>query len=98
MTDGLIVRKPFAIRLVKGQKCSEFRRKPLPKNKINTPIYILNQGKILGTVIFMYSQEIRWKIYKWVVLPNGFEYFDPPKRYKHKNGAVIWIKDVEVID
>lgn len=91
--NGLIVKEPFATQLVTGKKVSEFRTRPLPKHKIDETVYILNKGKVLGTVIFMGSQKMG-NLFKWLVLES--KQFIPPKKYIHKQGCVIWIKDVEV--
>jgi len=92
--NGLIVKEPFATQLVTGKKLTEFRTKPLPNDRIDESVYILNKGKILGTVIFMSSEKMG-NLYKWLVLES--KQFIPPKKYIHKNGCIIWIKDVEVI-
>ena len=83
--DGLIVKMPFARRLVKGFKINEIRSTPLPKNKIDKKIYILNSKKILGTVIFLGSKPIGNGYYQWMVLQANE--FIPPKNYKHKKNT-----------
>ncbi len=97
--NGLIVKEPFATQLVTGKKLTEFRTKPLPNDRIDESIYILNKGKILGTVTFMGSEKMG-NLYKWLVLESKefpVKFGVKPMRYKHKQGCVIWIKDVEVI-
>lgn len=92
--DGLIVKEPFATQLVKGTKHTEFRSKPLPKLKTNVKVFILNKGKVLGYVIFgsdEYDEENN--IYLWDVIE--YKEFSPYMNYKHKNGCVIWINNVE---
>ncbi len=93
--DGLIVKEPFASQLVKGDKDIEYRSKPLPKLKKNVKIFILNKGFVKGIVVF-YDDEYDEddKIYKWKVLYS--KEFSPYLTYKHKNGCVIWINDVEI--
>ena len=67
--NGLIVKEPFATQLVTGKKLTEFRTKPLPNDRIDESIYILNKGKILGTVTFMGSEKMG-NLYKWLVLES----------------------------
>lgn len=95
LMDGLIVKEPFATQLVSGEKKFEYRKKPLPKNKIGQMILILNKGKVKGFVVF--SGQIHDKknnIYHYIV--SGSTQFYDGATYKHKNGCVIWINDVEV--
>lgn len=95
--DGLIVKQPYARRLVSGSKKIEYRTTKLPRNKINRDVYILTTAKsgrkILGTVMFT----------KCVETEDGYEWhaqfpvkFDHTKEYVSKFGAVIWINNVEV--
>ncbi len=93
--DGLIVKEPFATQLVTGEKKFEYRKKPLPKNKIGEMIFILNKGTVKGFVVF--SGQIHDKknnIYHYIVSAST-QFYDGIT-YKHKNGCVIWINDVEV--
>jgi len=97
LADGLIVKEPFARRLVSGNKKTEFRSKPLPKNKTNVKIYILNSGNVKGYVIFSgatYDEDN--EIYKYHISESGK--FSPEPRYKHKFGCVIWINNVELLN
>ncbi len=97
MTDGLIVKEPFARRLVSGNKKIEFRSKPLPRNKTNVEIFVLNNGNVKGYVVFSgatYDKDN--KIYKYSISKSAK--FSPELKYKHKLGCIIWINDVELID
>ena len=93
--DGLIVKEPYATQLVTGKKDVEYRSTPLPKNKYHKKVYILNKGNILGEVIFNDEDYYDDNDREWFV--SYHKQYNPPLKYKHKNGCVIWIKDVEVI-
>ena len=93
--DGLIVKEPYATQLVQGKKRTEFRSKSLPENKQNKKIFILNKGLVKGYVIFdkqKYDDDDQ--IYRWHVSES--KEYSPYMFYKHKNGCVIWINDVEI--
>ena len=93
--DGLIVKEPFATQLVRGEKDIEFRSTPLPKSKTKVKIFILNKGFVKGIVVFydcVYDEDD--EIYKWKVLYA--KEFSPYMNYKHKNGCIIWINNVEI--
>ena len=93
--DGLIVEEPFATQLVIGQKDIEYRTKPLPLTKHGVKVFILNQGFVKGFVVFgNYSYDEDSKIFKWNVVES--KEFSPYLKYKHKNGCVVWINDVEI--
>ena len=97
MPDGLIVKEPYATMLVRGRKKYEIRTKPLPANKTNVKILILCRGIVKGYVMFdsqLYNEDD--EIFKWHVYKYG-EYI-PKKKYRYKNGTVIWLNNVEVSD
>lgn len=95
MMDGLIVKEPFATQLVTGKKKYEYRSKPLPKNKTNVSVLILNKGRVLGYVNFDYDKyDEDDEIHKWHV--DEYKQFSPYMKYKHKNGCIIWINDVDI--
>lgn len=95
--DGLIVKEPFALQLVTGKKDVEYRSTPLPKNKTDRTILILNGKFAIGSVTFggqwhdVYSQSYRWFVIR-------HKQFSPYMKYNHKNGCVIWINDVDLIE
>ena len=93
--DGLIVKQPFAKKLVRGIKEYEYRSKPLPKMKTNVKILILNSGNVLGYVVFD-GDDFEDGLYKWHVLES--KEFSPYMKYRHKNGCVIWINNVDVFE
>lgn len=91
---GLIVKQPFADKLVDGSKVREYRSTALPRHLINEKVFILNKGNILGTVRFVFDKKSN-NGHIWVC--SKAEKFASPLKYKHKNGCIIWIKDVEII-
>ena len=95
--DGLIVKKQFAMKLVRGFKKKEFRKTSLPKNKINTQVLILTPQKdggiAVGTVIFTGQKKISEQNYEWFV-GHSIEY-DRIWKYVKKFGCQIWMKNVE---
>ena len=90
--DGLIVKEPFATQLVKGEKDIEYRSTSLPENKRLIDVFILNKGRVLGTVMF--DNTFSDDKYEWSVVKH--KQFSPYMKYKHKNGCIIWINDVEI--
>lgn len=93
--DGLIVKEPFATQLVTGKKIYEYRSKPLPKNKTNVKVFILNKGRVLGYVVFDDCDSDDGEYY-WHV--SECKAFSPYMKYNHKNGCIIWINDVEIFE
>ncbi len=95
MTDGLIIKQPYADQIMNKEKLVEYRVKKLPDDKIYKDVYILSEGKILGTASFDKCDE--WK--------DGFEWhirrvnkFPQPKKYIHPKGARVWIREVVMSD
>lgn len=95
--DGLIVRQPYAQQLVEGKKKKEFRSSKLPKNKRNTPVYIMTplsqDGVILGQVTFVHDHD-NGETHEWVA-KNPVKY-EKPLPYKQKFGCVVWQNNVGV--
>jgi len=92
LTDGLIVKQPYADEIMSGEKTVEYRVKKLPEDKIFIDIYILSEGHILGTANFddcIQSDDGRyeWHIRRVSKLPQ-------PLRYIHPKGARVWIREV----
>ena len=48
--DGLIVNQPYADLIIKGEKTWELRNRKPPANKINSEIFLLSKGNMLGTI------------------------------------------------
>lgn len=93
--DGLIVKEPYATQLVTGAKKYEYRSQPLSRHKKHRRVFILNKGRVLGTVVFdkdSYNKDDN--IYKWHVLES--KQFSPYMKYQHKKGCIIWINDVDI--
>ncbi len=92
MTDGLIVKQPYANEIINGDKTIEYRAKALPDAKRFIDIYILSGGKILGTANFdtcVISEDGK---YEWHI--RRVHKFDEPKPYIHPKGARVWILGV----
>jgi len=93
--DGLIVNEPYATELVTGKKDIEYRSTKLPKNKIGKKILILNGKFAIGYVVFAGEyHNLKDNQYYWHVQEHKM--FSPFLKYKHKNGCIIWINDVDV--
>lgn len=93
MTDGLIVKEPYATQLVTGKKNVEFRSKPLPKYKTNVKIFILNGGFVKGYVVFSHNDIDDYGRHMYHV--SEHKQFSPYMKYKHKNGCIVWINNVD---
>ena len=92
MTDGLIVKQPYANEIMNGEKTIEYRAKALPDDKRFIDVYILSKGHILGTASFddcVQSEDGRyeWHIRRVRKLPQ-------PIKYIHPKGARVWIRGV----
>ncbi len=91
MTDGLIVKQPYANEIINGEKTVEYRAKKLPDDKRFIDVYILSEGHILGTVSFDKCDEFKdgfeWHIRRVSKLPQ-------PIKYIHPKGARVWIREV----
>ena len=48
--DGLIVNQPYANLIIDGKKKWELRTRKPPTDKINSEVYLLSAGKMLGTI------------------------------------------------
>jgi len=97
MMDGLIVKQPFATKIVKGRKKFEYRRTKIPLKKIGQTVFILTTqkdgGRIVGQATF-YPSNVSDK--QWRVIDPMI--FTKPPKYKIKSGCVIWMNDVICID
>lgn len=97
MTDGLIVKQPFATQIVKGKKKFEYRKTRIPPEKIGKTVFILtpqrDDGKIIGQATFYPSNigETTWRIIDPLI-------FTKSPKYKIKSGCVIWMNDVICLD
>lgn len=50
LKNGLIVKQPFADKIVNGEKTWEIRSRIAPRTKINKEILLLSAGYVLGTI------------------------------------------------
>ena len=91
MTDGLIVKQPYADEIMSGEKVAEYRVKKLPEDKYYVDVYILSGGHILGTVSFDKCDEFK-DGFEWHV--RKVEKLSRPVRYIHPKGARVWIREV----
>jgi len=91
MTDGLIIRQPYADQIMNGEKRIEYRKKKLPDDKRFIDVYVLSEGHVLGTVSFdnCFDNE---NGYSWHIRRHSK--FPEPKRYIHPKGARVWIRGV----
>lgn len=96
MMNGLIVKQPFATKLVTGKKKLEYRKTAIPKKKIGESVYILSPKKdgckIVGEATFYPSNKGKttWRVIDPIQYSGELT-------YKSKIGCIIWINDVEVI-
>ena len=94
--NGLIIKEPYATKIVTGKKKLEYRKTPIPKKKIGETVYILTPKKdgckIVGQATFYPSNqgETTWRVIDPIKI-------DEDITYKPKSGCVIWINNVEEI-
>lgn len=90
---GLIVREPWASQIVEGQKPVEYRSRP---TNIRGRIGIIagGSGTVIGEVTLTdcrLPDDAEPEDYGWEwVLSNPIKY-PQPRKYKHPNGAVVWV-------
>lgn len=94
MTDGLIVKQPYADEIISGVKTMEYRRKKLPDDKYYIDVYILNEGNILGTASFDKCLDGIDGTFSWHI--RRVSKFPEPIKYIHPKGARSWVRDVVV--
>ena len=91
MTDGLLIKQPYADQIMNREKVVEYRVRRLPEEKYYVDIYILSEGHILGTASFDRCNEtdngFEWHIRRVSKIPQ-------PKKYIHPKGARVWIREV----
>jgi predicted transcriptional regulator len=93
--DGLIVLQPFASLIINGEKKWEFRSYKTPADKISRPIYLISEKKVLGEIAIRSCRYNQVKHnYFWSI--QVLMKYVKPKSYNYKNGAQIWVKDVEI--
>lgn len=93
--DGLIVLQPFANLIITGGKKWELRNYKPPADKISIPIYLLSEKKVLGEIVINSCRYSQVKHnYFWII--QVLKKYPKPKSYNHKNGAQIWVRDVEI--
>jgi hypothetical protein len=92
--NGLIVLEPYATQIINGEKELEFRDKKPPVHNRNIPIYLLSGGFILGKIkIFGFGiRHNPGSKYYWRI--KVLSKYKTKRKYKHPNGAQIWVKDV----
>ncbi|MDW8084240.1 MAG: ASCH domain-containing protein [Candidatus Caldarchaeum sp.] len=110
--EGLIVKQPFANRIITGRKKRELRLWPPPTNRMNRKIYLLSGGYALGIVKIvgvegparrvrsLRLKGVRNKAairYRYAWLLKVVKKFRKPVRYKHPRGAQVWVKNVKLI-
>ena len=90
--DGFIVRQPYSDQIIKGTKKFEFRN--FQTAKLNTPVYLLSEGHVLGKIMFTEIKKRRgkWK-YAWKI--KIIKKIKNPWKYEHPMGAQRWVKDVK---
>ncbi len=91
MVAGLIVLQPYADQIISGKKQEEYRSKPPPKHYINTDIYLLSKGVVLGKIRVIAYYKIQ-DHYVWTLFV--MEEYTDRKKYIHPNGAQVWVKEV----
>ena len=96
MTDGLIVKQPFASNIIMGKKIREYRSRAPPERYRRIPIYLLSDGLVLGTIKITGYKPNFASGCTWYV--EVIEEFKLPKLYKHPNGARIWVKNVRILN
>jgi len=92
LTDGLIIKQPYANEIINGEKTIEYRAKKLPDTKRFIDVYILSGGKILGTASFDGCIQGEDGTFRWHV--RRVSKLDKPKPYIHPKGARVWIRGV----
>jgi len=94
MTDGLIVKQPYADEIMTGVKTMEYRKKKLPDDKYYIDVFILSEGSILGTASFDKCLDSEGGTFQWHI--RRVNKFPESKKYIHPKGARIWVRDVVV--
>ena len=92
MTDGLIVKQPYADEIINGEKTIEYRAKALPDDKKFIDVYILSSGHILGTASFDKSTQTEDGRFEWHI--RRVSKLPQPIKYIHPKGARVWIRGV----
>lgn len=89
--EGFIIRQPFSGQIINGAKKYEYRN--FKTKKLNTPVYLLSEGIVLGKIMFTEIKENNrdWK-YAWKI--KVMKKFAKPWRYYHPMGAQRWVKKV----
>jgi len=90
--QGFIVKQPYSSQIINGTKKYEFRN--FRTQKLNVPIYLLNEGMVLGKIMFTEIKENNkdWK-YAWKI--KVLKKFTNPWKYSHPQGAQRWVKSVK---
>lgn len=86
---GLIIREPWISKILAGRKVWEIRSRP---TNIRGRVKLIRGGSglVVGTVeVIDCIQLTKRKCFAWV-LRNPVR-FIRPQRYRHPNGAVIWV-------
>ena len=92
MTDGLLIKQPYADEIINGVKTVEYRSKPLPDDKRFIDVYILSGGYILGTASFDSCERLEDGGYEWHI--RRVSKLPKPIKYIHPKGARVWIRGV----
>ena len=92
MTDGLIVKQPYADEIINGKKTVEYRVKKLPDDKRFIDVYLLSEGHILGTINFNDCTKSGEGNYNWHI--RRVKKLPHPIKYIHPKGARVWIREV----
>lgn len=92
MTDGLIVKQPYADEIMSGVKTIEYRKKKLPDDKYYIDVFILSEGNILGTASFDKCFDGEDGTFQWHI--RRVNKFSESKKYIHPKGARLWVRDV----
>ncbi|MDW8062681.1 MAG: ASCH domain-containing protein [Candidatus Caldarchaeum sp.] len=110
--DGLIVKQPFANKIISGRKKRELRLWPPPVKKMNRNIYLLSNGYALGIIKIVGAKSLSTRAktlklksvqtrtvikYRYAWFLKVVKKFRRPVRYSHPRGAQIWVKDVKLI-
>lgn len=92
-THGFIILEPYASKIADGIKVREYRSYDIPKDYMNTPIFLLCKGHIYAIIKFTHTEQLSNENWCWhIELIKKF--LDRPK-YNHPNGAQRWVRNVK---
>jgi len=91
--NGILISQPYADEIISGKKNMEYRKGQVPIDYLNSSIYLLCEGIVLGEIEFTKQKKIP-NTDMWIWYVQVLQKYDIPKTYYHPSSKKLFVNDV----